>query len=53
MNKNLEAYYDVWDKFVNSWVVIKIQDPSYVFQWRLQVNDFVATFFYPSIVGTE
>lgn len=38
VNKNLEAYHDVWDKFVNSWVVIKIQDPSYVFQWRLQAE---------------
>ena len=37
VNKNLEAYYDAWDKFVKAWVVIKIQDPSCVYQWRLQV----------------
>lgn len=37
VNKNLEAYYDAWDKFIQSWVVIKIKDPSCVFQWRLQV----------------
>lgn len=37
VNKNLEAYYDAWDKFINAWIVIKIQDPSYVYQWRLQV----------------
>lgn len=38
VNRNLEAYYDVWDKFVNSWIVIKIQDPSCVYQWRLQAE---------------
>lgn len=37
MNKNLEAYYDAWDKFIGAWIVIKIQDPSCVYQWRLQV----------------
>ncbi|KAJ8756036.1 hypothetical protein K2173_024583 [Erythroxylum novogranatense] len=38
VNKNLEAYYDAWDKFVKAWVIIKIQDPSYVYQWRLQAE---------------
>ncbi|CAN1234916.1 D-glycerate 3-kinase, chloroplastic [Linum perenne] len=38
VNKNLEAYYDAWDKFVNSWAIIKIQDPSCVYQWRLQAE---------------
>ncbi|KAL2463085.1 D-glycerate 3-kinase [Forsythia ovata] len=38
VNKNLEAYYDAWDRFINSWIVIKIQDPSCVYQWRLQAE---------------
>lgn len=38
INKNLEAYYDAWHKYVKSWIVIKIQDPSYVYQWRLQAE---------------
>lgn len=38
VNKNLEAYYDAWDKFVKAWIVIKIKDPSCVYQWRLQVG---------------
>ncbi|KAG6425359.1 hypothetical protein SASPL_115789 [Salvia splendens] len=38
VNKNLEAYYDAWDKFIKSWIVIKIKDPSYVYQWRLQAE---------------
>ncbi|KAI6690003.1 hypothetical protein NL676_026831 [Syzygium grande] len=38
VNKNLEAYYDAWDKFVKAWIIIKIQDPSWVYQWRLQAE---------------
>ena len=37
VNKNLQAYYDAWDKFVKAWIVIKIKDPNCVYQWRLQV----------------
>ncbi|KAK9100869.1 hypothetical protein Scep_024299 [Stephania cephalantha] len=37
VNKNLEAYYDAWDHFINSWIVIKIKEPKCVYQWRLQV----------------
>uniref|UniRef100_A0A6M2FAZ0 Phosphoribulokinase/uridine kinase domain-containing protein n=1 Tax=Populus davidiana TaxID=266767 RepID=A0A6M2FAZ0_9ROSI len=38
INKNLEAYYDAWYKFIKAWVVIKIQDPSCVYHWRLQAE---------------
>ncbi|XP_010532134.1 PREDICTED: D-glycerate 3-kinase, chloroplastic-like [Tarenaya hassleriana] len=38
VNKNLGAYYDAWDKYIGAWVVIKIKDPSYVYQWRLQAE---------------
>jgi len=38
VNKNLEAYYDAWDKYIKSWIVIKIKDPNCVFQWRLQAE---------------
>lgn len=38
INKNLEAYYDAWDKYIKSWIVIKIKDPNCVFQWRLQAE---------------
>ncbi|XP_012456558.1 D-glycerate 3-kinase, chloroplastic [Gossypium raimondii] len=38
VNKNLEAYYDAWDKFIKAWIVIKIQDPSCVYRWRLQAE---------------
>ncbi|XP_039812333.1 D-glycerate 3-kinase, chloroplastic-like isoform X3 [Panicum virgatum] len=37
VNKNLEAYYNAWDRFIESWIVIKIREPNCVFQWRLQV----------------
>ncbi|KAL5975626.1 hypothetical protein ACLOJK_019951 [Asimina triloba] len=38
VNKKLEAYHEAWDKFVQSWIVIKIKDPNCVFQWRLQAE---------------
>ncbi|KAI9160302.1 hypothetical protein LWI28_006966 [Acer negundo] len=38
VNKNLEAYYDAWDKFIKTWIVIKIKDPSCVYEWRLQAE---------------
>ncbi|KAI7985366.1 hypothetical protein LOK49_LG14G01838 [Camellia lanceoleosa] len=38
LNKNLEAYYDAWDKFIKAWIVIKIKDPDCVHQWRLQAE---------------
>ncbi|KNA12066.1 hypothetical protein SOVF_129040 isoform A [Spinacia oleracea] len=38
VNKNLRAYYDSWDKYIEAWVVIKIKDPSCVYQWRLQAE---------------
>ncbi|GAB4842028.1 hypothetical protein Ancab_011988 [Ancistrocladus abbreviatus] len=38
VNKNLEAYYEAWDKFIKAWIVIKIKDPSCVYQWRLQAE---------------
>ncbi|KAF5204333.1 D-glycerate 3-kinase protein [Thalictrum thalictroides] len=38
VNKNLEAYYEAWDKFITSWIVIKIKDPSCVYEWRLQAE---------------
>ncbi|OVA06400.1 hypothetical protein BVC80_8083g1 [Macleaya cordata] len=38
VNKYLEAYYDAWDKFIKSWIVIKIKEPSCVYQWRLQAE---------------
>lgn len=38
VNRNLEAYYDAWDTFVNTWIIIKIKDPSCVYQWRLQAE---------------
>ncbi|XP_058071314.1 D-glycerate 3-kinase, chloroplastic-like [Magnolia sinica] len=38
INKKLEAYYDAWDKFVQSWIIIKISNPNCVFRWRLQAE---------------
>lgn len=38
INKNLEAYYDAWHKYIDSWIVIQVDDPTWVFRWRLQVR---------------
>ncbi|KAJ1688279.1 hypothetical protein LUZ63_019669 [Rhynchospora breviuscula] len=38
VNKNLKAYYDAWDKFIDAWLVIKIKDPSCVYNWRLEAE---------------
>ncbi|GAB2293582.1 hypothetical protein Dimus_027791 [Dionaea muscipula] len=38
VNKNLESYNEAWDKFIKSWIVIKIKDPSCVYEWRLQAE---------------
>lgn len=38
VNKNLEAYFDAWDKFVDAWIIVKIKDPTCVYQWRLQAE---------------
>jgi pantothenate kinase-related protein Tda10 len=39
VNKQLAAYYDAWHKLVDSWIVIQVDDPHWVFRWRLQVTD--------------
>ncbi|XP_073299322.1 D-glycerate 3-kinase, chloroplastic-like [Primulina huaijiensis] len=38
VNNNLKDYHDSWDKFIDSWIVIKIQDPGCVYHWRLQAE---------------
>lgn len=50
MNKNLEAYYDAWDKFIKTWIVIKIKDPSCVYEWRLQVSKTALTRMHSSLL---
>lgn len=53
VNKNLQAYYDAWDKFVRSWIVIKIKDPSCVYQWRLQAEQAMRADGKPSMSDDE
>ncbi|KAE9588038.1 putative glycerate 3-kinase [Lupinus albus] len=38
VNNNLGAYYDAWDKYIKSWIVIKIKNPNCVYKWRLQAE---------------
>lgn len=38
INKELQKYVEQWDKHVDSWLVIKVNDPAYVFTWRQQAE---------------
>ncbi|XP_022992257.1 D-glycerate 3-kinase, chloroplastic isoform X2 [Cucurbita maxima] len=38
VNNSMKAYYNAWDKYIKAWIVIKINDPSCVYNWRLQAE---------------
>lgn len=38
VNRNLESYYDAWEKFIGSWIIIKVDDTQWVYEWRLQAE---------------
>ncbi|KAJ7564277.1 hypothetical protein O6H91_02G010900 [Diphasiastrum complanatum] len=38
VNKNLKAYSDAWFSLVDSWIIIEVEDPNWVFTWRLQAE---------------
>lgn len=38
VNAALRAYEAAWDSHVDSWLVVRIGDPTWVFKWRLQVG---------------
>ncbi|GLJ30809.1 hypothetical protein SUGI_0611350 [Cryptomeria japonica] len=38
VNRNLESYYDAWEKFIGSWIVIEVDEPHWVYKWRLQAE---------------
>eukprot|EP00884_Botryococcus_braunii_P002974 jgi/Botrbrau1/12678/Bobra.67_1s0042.1 len=38
VNHYLQAYKEAWDRFVDAWLVVKVADPKYVYNWRLQAE---------------
>lgn len=38
VNRNLAAYHDAWDQYVDSWIIIKVSKLDAIFQWRLQAE---------------
>jgi D-glycerate 3-kinase len=38
VDRSLEAYAGAWDALVDSWVVVQVGDPAWVFEWRLQAE---------------
>jgi len=39
VNAALRAYEAAWDAHVDSWLVVRIGDPNWVFKWRLQAEE--------------
>lgn len=38
VNAALRAYKAAWDAYVDSWLVIQVDDPNFVYDWRLQAE---------------
>jgi D-glycerate 3-kinase len=38
VNRFLKEYKNAWDRFVDSWLVIKVANPEYSHKWRLQAE---------------
>lgn len=38
VNGFLRAYKNAWDRFVDSWLIIKVSDPSFSHTWRLEAE---------------
>lgn len=38
VNAFLQAYKSAWDSAVDSWLVVKVNDPQYAYKWRLQAE---------------
>ena len=38
INELLPQYNEMWDALCDSWIVVQVDDPSYVFKWRLQAE---------------
>ncbi|EFJ45240.1 hypothetical protein VOLCADRAFT_94435 [Volvox carteri f. nagariensis] len=39
VNEQLRSYRTTWDELVDSWLVIRIGDPQWVYKWRLQAEE--------------
>ncbi|BDA43365.1 D-glycerate 3-kinase, chloroplastic [Coccomyxa sp. Obi] len=38
INEKLKEYEAAWDKCVDSWLVVKVGEPEWVYKWRLQAE---------------
>jgi len=39
VNELLKSYKEAWDSIVDSWLVVRIGDPQWVYKWRLQAEE--------------
>ncbi|KAJ7526335.1 hypothetical protein O6H91_16G002300 [Diphasiastrum complanatum] len=38
VNKNMALYPEAWYKYVDSWIIVQVGDPNWVYQWRLEAE---------------
>lgn len=38
INEKLREYEAAWDAYVDSWLVVKVGAPEWVYRWRLQAE---------------
>eukprot|EP00252_Welwitschia_mirabilis_P015968 TRINITY_DN35400_c0_g1_i1.p1 TRINITY_DN35400_c0_g1~~TRINITY_DN35400_c0_g1_i1.p1 ORF type:complete len:335 (+),score=75.26 TRINITY_DN35400_c0_g1_i1:111-1115(+) len=38
VNKYLESYYESWERFIKSWIVVKVENFDWIYKWRLQAE---------------
>ncbi len=38
VNAALTEYNAAWDRFVDAWLVVEVDDPNFVYDWRLQAE---------------
>eukprot|EP00803_Ostreobium_quekettii_P011031 evm.model.scf_2906.1 EVM.evm.TU.scf_2906.1 scf_2906:14138-16793(-) len=53
VNEALKDYKNAWDSFVDCWLVVKVQDPEYVFRWRLQAEQAMRTSGMPGMTDDQ
>lgn len=39
VDRRLRAYEEAWDSHVDAWLVIRVGDPQWVYNWRLQAEE--------------
>lgn len=38
VNERLAAYHSAWDRYIDSWIIIQVSNPGWVYKWRQQAE---------------